>query len=235
MLPPFETVKTVFEYENLPLSEAQYKKFDTYAEMLIDWNTRMNLTAITDANGIAIKHFLDSALLLKYYKIPENARVIDVGTGAGFPGIPLKILREDISLTLLDSLNKRINFLTAVNETLEFSTECIHSRAEDGAKKPELREKFDVATARAVAAMPVLCEYCLPYVKVGGIFAALKGPAEDIDAAKPAIRLLGGEISGTERYLLPNGDERMLIFVKKISHTPTKYPRNSGQIAKKSL
>lgn len=235
MLPPFNTLKTLFEYENLSLTEAQYKKFDTYAEMLVDWNTRMNLTAITDPDGVAIKHFLDSSLLLKYCEIPENARVIDVGTGAGFPGIPLKILREDISLTLLDSLNKRINFLTAVNDALEFSTECIHSRAEDGAKKPDLREKFDVATARAVAAMPVLCEYCLPYVKVGGFFAALKGPTEDIDAAKPAIKLLGGKIDRRERYLLPNGDERMLVFVKKISQTPTKFPRNSGQISKKSL
>lgn len=235
MILPYEKLSAMFQENSLNLSSEMYEKFDDYANLLVEWNEKVNLTAITDEEGISIKHFLDSLLLLKYVEIPKNASIIDVGTGAGFPGIPLKIYRDDIKLTLLDSLNKRVNFLNAVAEKVGFDVNCIHSRAEDGGNNPNLREKFDFATARAVANMAVLSEYCLPYVKVGGDFIALKGPSEDMDSAKNAIKLLGGEIMSIENYNIPNGDARMLVLVKKISQTPTKYPRNSGQIAKKSL
>ena len=235
MILPFDELSTIFDSNCLKLNPGIYEKLDSYATLLTEWNEKINLTAITDSEGISLKHFLDSLLLLRYLEIHENASLIDVGTGAGFPGLPLKIYRDDIKLTLLDSLNKRINFLNAVADELGISAKCVHSRAEDGARNPDLREKFNVATARAVANLPVLCEYCLPYVKVGGIFAALKGPNEDINSAKGAIKVLGGEIMSIESYTLPNGDARMLILVKKISQTPTKYPRNSGQIAKNSL
>ena len=235
MIISYDEFSTLFEQKSLKLTRELYQKFDKYAELLIEWNEKINLTAITDAQGISIKHFLDSLLMLNFFDIPENAKVIDVGTGAGFPGIPLKLYRNDIELTLLDSLNKRINFLDTVCDALEIDAEYIHARAEDGGRQADLREKFDVATARAVANLPVLCEYCLPYVKVGGVFAALKGPNEDIESAKTAISLLGGEILSINNYFIPNGDPRMLILIKKISQTPTKYPRNSGQISKKSL
>ena len=235
MILPFDELSTLFEQIGLKLTAEIYSKLDKYAELLVEWNQKINLTAITDAEGISIKHFLDSIILFKYFDIPQNASLIDVGTGAGFPGIPLKIYRNDIKLTLLDSLKKRVNFLNTVADELEFPAKCVHSRAEDGAKNTDLREKYDIVTARAVANLPVLCEYCLPYVKVGGVFAAMKGPNEDVKSAKSAIKTLGGELITVESYTIPNGDARMLILVKKISQTPTKYPRNSGQIAKKSL
>lgn len=235
MILPYDEFSTMLEANGLKLTPSLYEKLENYARLLVEWNERMNLTAITDAQGISVKHFLDSLLLLKYCEIPENARVIDVGTGAGFPGIPLKLYRPDVKLTLLDSLQKRLRFLEEVSAQLAFPANCVHARAEEGAHRPDLREQFDFATARAVAALPVLCEYCLPYVRVGGVFAALKGPSEEVSEAKNAISLLGGEILEVKHYSIPNGDARMLVLVKKISQTPTKYPRNSGQIAKKSL
>ena len=234
MILAYENFSTLFDENGLKLTPVLYEKLDRYASLLIEWNEKINLTAITDAEGISIKHFLDSLMLLSYIELSQGARVIDVGTGAGFPGIPLKLYREDIQLTLLDSLQKRIRFLNELSTQLEFDVESVHARAEDGARTG-LREAFDLATARAVAPLPVLCEYCLPYVKVGGFFAALKGPSEDVHDAEDAISLLGGEISQIKYYSIPNGDARMLVLIKKISQTPTKYPRNSGQIAKKSL
>lgn len=224
-----------FEKEKLPVSIEQYEKFKLYAELLVEWNKKMNLTAITDRRGIAIKHFLDSVLPLRFLDVPNGASLIDVGTGAGFPGLPLKIMRPDIKLTLLDSLNKRVNFLSEVCKSADLSAECIHARAEEGSRKPEYREKFDISTARAVAAMPVLAEYCLPYVKAGGVFAALKGRNENYKESENAVKLLGGEIADVTEYTLPDGDGRTLICIKKIKETPGKYPRNSGQIAKKPL
>ncbi len=225
---------SLFADNGFEITDKIYDDFSTYSQLLVEWNKKINLTAITDPEGITIKHFLDSLLLMKYADIKENSSLIDVGTGAGFPGIPLKIYRRDLKVTLLDSLNKRINFLNEVSENLELGMKCIHSRAEEGGRNPALREKFDIAAARAVAAMPVLCEYCLPYVKQGGIFAAMKGPNEDISAAENAVKLLGGSIENIYNYEL-NGDKRTIIIVRKISHTPPKYPRNSGQISKKSL
>lgn len=228
-------LREIFAKENLTLSDVQIEKFKTYAEMLVEWNEKINLTAITDDEGIAEKHFLDSVLPLTKVDVPHGTSVIDVGTGAGFPAIPMKIYREDIEITLLDSLNKRINFLSEVSDELRLSADCIHSRAEDGGKNSDFREKFDIATARAVAPLPVLCEYCLPFVKVGGKFLALKGPNENAEDAEKAVEILGGKICSTWNYSLPSGDNRRLIVIEKVKETPKKYPRDAGKIKKSPL
>lgn len=224
----------LFKENGLDISDEMYNKFDEYSNLLADWNSKINLTAITDPDGITVKHFLDSLLIFRYIDIKEYSSVIDVGTGAGFPGIPMKIYRSDLNVTLMDSLNKRINFLKEVSDKTELSMTCIHGRAEELGKKTGLREEFDFAVARAVAAMPVLCEYCLPYVRVGGYFIAMKGPNEDIHIADSAVKILGGKIEKIIDYDL-KGDGRTIAVIKKISHTPLKYPRNSGQISKKHL
>lgn len=234
MLPDFSFCSEKFDKYGLKLTDTQYKKLDIYAEFLVEYNKNVNLTAITDPTEILFKHFIDSILLSKYVEIPENASVIDVGTGAGFPSVPLKIYRPDISLTLLDSLNKRINFLKELCDKLEIDADFVHGRAEDVGKMPEYREKFDISCARAVANMSLLSEYCLPFVKVGGIFTAMKGPSEDISSSMNAIKLLGGEIYCDTDYDLES-ESRRIIQVKKISQTSIKYPRNSSQIKKKSL
>lgn len=225
----------IFNKENLAVSEEQYGKFKAYAELLVEWNQKINLTAITDKRGITVKHFLDSVLPLKFLDIPVDESLIDVGTGAGFPGLPLKIMRPDIKLTLLDSLNKRVNFLSEVCKALELDVPCVHARAEELGRDKNYREQYGFSAARAVAPMPVLTEYCLPYVKVGGTFLALKGRNENYRESENAVKLLGGEISDVTEYTLPNGDGRTLICVRKIKETPPKYPRNSGQISKKAL
>lgn len=235
MLLEYNEISDIFSAEGIDISPEKYKKLSIYAGLLTEWNEKINLTGITDPRGIALKHFLDSIIPLKFINIPENASLIDVGTGAGFPGLPMKIYRPDIKLTLLDSLNKRINFLSEVCKKADISAKCIHERAETGGRSEKLREKFDIAAARAVAAMPVLAEYCLPYVKTGGIFCALKGPNEDIKAGEKAVKMLGGEISDIKEYSLPDGDKRVLAVINKISPTPLKYPRSSSQISKKAL
>lgn len=235
MILPYKEAEGMFQSFGLNFSEAMYRQFDSYAELLVEWNEKINLTAITDAQGITEKHFLDSLAAFRNDIIPQNASVIDVGTGAGFPGIPMKIYRNDLNVTLLDSLNKRVKFLSEVSDRLSLGVDCIHLRAEDGAKKSELREQFDIATARAVAPLPVLCEYCLPYVKVGGSFIALKGPNENAKESFTAYRTLGAEIEDITEYQLPCGDKRQIIVYKKIKETPSKYPRNPSQIDKKPL
>lgn len=235
MILPFNEAEEMFKGFGLNFNNEMYKKIDVYAELLVSWNEKINLTAITDAHGITEKHFLDSLAVFKSDIIPQNASIIDVGTGAGFPGIPMKIYRDDLKVTLLDSLNKRINFLSEVSDKLSLGLNCIHSRAEDGAKKAEFREQFDIATARAVAPLPILCEYCLPYVKIGGKFFALKGPNEDAKDSFTAYRTLGAEISEVQEYQLPCGDKRQIIIYNKIKETPKKYPRNPSQISKKPL
>ena len=235
MLLEYNELSDIFSAEGIDISPEKYEKLSVYAGLLTEWNEKINLTGITDPRGIALKHFLDSIIPLKFINIPENASLIDVGTGAGFPGLPMKIYRPDIKLTLLDSLNKRINFLSEVCKKADISAECIHERAETGGHSEKMREKFDIAAARAVAAMPVLAEYCLPYVKTGGIFCALKGPNEDIKAGEKAVKILGGEISDIKEYSLPDGDKRVLAVISKISPTPLKYPRSSSQISKKAL
>ncbi len=222
------------------LSEHQLAQFDRYAGLLCEWNEKMNLTGITDPYGIVIRHFLDSLTLVPF--LPENATLIDVGTGAGFPAIPAAIARPDIRVTLLDSLNKRLTFLNAVCEELSLSCVTVHARAEDGGHKAELREQFDVATARAVAALPTLCEYCVPFVKKGGAFVALKGPESDneLDAALKASKTLGASHKETARVQVPccpkDGEEvfdRRLIVFEKTGNTPKAYPRPAAKIAKK--
>ena len=234
MLPNFELCCSEFSSVGIKLNEKQYEKFDKYAEFLVEYNEKVNLTAITQPEEILVKHFIDSTLLLKYADIPINSSLIDVGTGAGFPSIPMKIMRNDLEITLLDSLSKRITFLEQLCALLEFDANFIHGRAEDIAKVPEYREKFDFSTARAVADLAVLSEYCIPFVKVGGLFLAMKGPNEDISGAENAIKILGGEVSCIHEYTL-RSDMRKIIEIKKISQTPTKFPRNSSQIKKKSL
>lgn len=235
MILTYNETEEMFKSFGLTLNEEMYRNFYVYAELLVSWNDKINLTAITDPLGITEKHFLDSLAVFKDDIISQNSSVIDVGTGAGFPGIPMKIYRNDLKITLLDSLNKRINFLTEVSNKLSLGMNCIHSRAEDGAKKADLREQFDIATARAVAPLPVLCEYCLPYVKIGGKFIALKGPNEDVKESFTAYRTLGAEISDVKEYELPCGDKRQIIVYNKIKETPKKYPRNPSQIDKKPL
>ncbi len=233
-----ELFRKELENAEIPYTEENLTDFGTYSDLLTDWNSKINLTAITDEDGIALKHFYDSVMLLKYFEVRENASMIDVGTGAGFPSMPCKILRPDIKLTLLDSLNKRINFLKEVGNSLNFeNTEYIHTRAEDGGKNKEYREKYDIATARAVANLTNLAEYCLPFAKIGGYFVALKGPDCDaeINEAKSAIKILGGEIEKIITYELPEGSGRTIVIIKKVSATPGKYPRTSAKIAKEKL
>lgn len=236
-MPNYETLKNLTS-GYLNLDDKSLERFKTYSEMLIEWNNKINLTAITEPDEVMIKHFLDCLITFKNVDIPQNASVIDVGTGAGFPGMVLKIARPDIKLTLLDGLNKRLVFLKELCDTLGFcDVQIIHTRAEDGAKKTELREKYDFATARAVAKLNVLSEYCLPYVKVGGAFLALKGPTapEELDNAENAFKVLGGKLDEVFREVLPSGDVRVIVKVKKISQTPTNYPRISAKISKKPL
>ncbi len=228
---------SLFSDNGMSISDAQYDKLSAYSKLLVEWNERCNLTAILDPYGISVKHFFDSIYPFISLEIPDGAKIIDVGTGAGFPAIPLKIIKEGIEITLLDSLNKRVNFLKKVSDTLELNADCVHARAEEAGQLSQYREKFDVATARAVAALPELCEYCLPFVKVGGIFVSLKGSngLEEVEKATGAISILGGKLIKSESYKLPNGDGRTLVVVKKISQSPLKYPRNKGQMTKKPL
>lgn len=222
----------------ITLTENQYEQFQKYFELLVEWNEKMNLTAITDESGVALKHFADSLSLLNFVDIPQNSTLADVGTGAGFPGVVLKIARPDIKLTLIDSLKKRLVFLGEVCAQLGIEAELIHSRAEDGARDEKLRESFDFAVSRAVARMNVLSEYCLPYVKVGGAFCAMKGAQanEEFKESLNAINTLGGKLEKKYFFELPeNGGERAIAVVRKVKNTPQKYPRQSGKIKAKAL
>lgn len=227
----------MFADAGIELTEEQVYRLGMYSEMLVQWNEKINLTAITDPEGISIKHFFDSIYPFSLVDLPKGSSLIDVGTGAGFPSCPVKIWRDDLRLTLVDSLQKRITFLAQLSDSLSLGATCIHSRAEDLGRSGEFRESFDFATARAVANLSDLCEYCLPFVKVGGKFIALKGSGadEEIRQAKDAIKTLGGKIAQTTEYTLPNGDGRTLVVIDKVNPTPDKYPRNSAQIKKKSL
>lgn len=232
-----ETLQMGCEHFGFTLSEFQREQFETYARLLVEWNEKMNLTAITKPQEIAMKHFVDSLLLTKAIEVERGASLIDVGTGAGFPGIPVKILREDLQLTLLDSLKKRIGFLTEVTGKLGLGAICIHARAEEQGKKPQEREQYDIACARAVAHLRELAEYCLPFVRVGGVFAALKGYEieQELQEAKKAISLMGGQVENIEKYELPDTSRRSIVIIRKKAATPPKYPRPSAKIAKAPL
>lgn len=234
MLPDFEISREKFSSCGIDLTKNLYDKFNIYADFLVEYNEKVNLTAITDPMEILCKHFIDSACLLKYVDISNNSSLIDVGTGAGFPSVPLKILRPDIRLTLLDSLNKRIDFLKQLCDKLEIDADFIHGRAEDISKMPEYREKFDYSCARAVANISTLSELCIPFVKVGGSFISMKGPTEDVSRGTNAIEILGGSVADSIDYSLFD-EQRRIFVIRKISQTPIKYPRNSAQIKKKSL
>ena len=226
------------ELSLIELTDKQIEDLTKYYELLIEWNQKMNLTALTEPLDVALKHFCDSILLLKYADIPEGSSLIDVGTGAGFPSVPIKIVRPDIKLCLLDSLNKRLVFLSEVVDKIGLSdVSIVHSRAEDGARNPKLREKFDFATSRAVAQLNILAEYCLPYVKVNGAFLAMKGKysEEEIANSKNAIKLIGGKIKKVDTYCLTDTSERTIVNISKISKTDKIYPRTSAKIKNKPL
>ena len=215
---------------SLALDEVQLDKLEKYAQLLKEWNEKINLTAITDDEGIATKHFIDSMTALCTDKV--EGKVIDGGTGAGFPGLVLKIAKPEIGLTLLDSLNKRISFLQEVSSQLELEgIEFVHSRAEDGGQNAALRGSFDTVVSRAVANLRVLCEWCLPFLKVGGYFLALKGPLaeQELSDAKKAIKILGGEVEEVFEAKIPMTDlSHKIIVIKKVRQTPMKYPRKPG-------
>ena len=198
----------------------------------------MNLTAITDDREIILKHFVDCLALCSGADM-SGKKIIDVGTGAGFPGVPVKIACPDIDITLLDSLNKRITFLNELTKALGLEkTDCVHMRAEDGGNDKGLRESFDMCISRAVANLAVLCEYCLPFVRVGGMFISMKGPdvSQEISEAEKAIKVLGGEISEIKKVSIPETDiNHSLIIIKKIRSTPSKYPRKAGKVKKEPI
>ena len=222
---------------DLKLTEEQIEKFYNYMNLLIEWNKKINLTAIVEPKDIILKHFIDSLTIVKYIKKGET--IIDVGTGAGFPGIPLKIVRDDLKITLADSLNKRINFLNEVINKLDLKNiETIHTRAEELGKNKKYREKFDIATSRAVANMSTLSEYLIPFIKVEGKCICMK--SSDIDTelenAKNAINILGCKIESKDKFNLPNSDlGRSVIILKKVKNTPSKFPRKAGTPAKEPI
>lgn len=222
---------------NIKINDEQIKKFMNYMNLLLEWNEKINLTAITQPEEVKLKHFVDSLTVLKY--INDDDKVIDIGTGAGFPGIPLKIMNENTKITLLDSLNKRINFLNIVIETLNLrNIQAIHGRAEEIARNKLYREKYDVAVSRAVANLSTLTEYMLPFVKVGGKCICMKGANvnEEIEKAKNAIKELGGEIERVDNfYLSDNDNERNIIIIRKVKETSSKYPRKAGMPSKEPL
>ena len=212
-------------------------KLYNYMNLLLEWNEKINLTAITDEKEIILKHFIDSFTINKF--INSGDKMLDIGTGAGFPGLPIKIIRPEVDVFLMDSLNKRINFLNEVIELLQLKNiEAFHSRAEEMAKNNKFREKFDVVTSRAVAKLNILLEYMLPYTKVNGKCLCMKGPniEEEIKEAEKALKILGGEIEKIEKIILPDSNiERKIIIIRKKSATPLKYPRKAGMPTKEPL
>ena len=231
------------EFEKLFLEELKknnieksgdIKKFYEYMKILLEWNEKINLTAITNEREFIVKHFIDSLTVNKY--INGNAELIDVGTGAGFPGLPLKLFHEELSLTLIDSVSKKVNVLNEVIKKLGlYKVEAIHTRAEDYAK--ENREKYDMAVSRAVANMNTLVEYLIPFVKVGGQIICMKGPSfeEELEASKNAIKILGGEIEEIEKIVIDGEIERNIIVIRKIKETPKQYPRGQGKPLKNPI
>ena len=222
-----------FLIAGLEINDEQADKYVRLCDFMVEYNKNVNLTAITDFEDVVMKHFIDSVLPFSKLTIEQGSSFIDVGTGAGFPSLPLLIYRSDLKGTLCDSLQKRCVYLEKACNEIGVSAEIIHARSEELGRKR--RECYDISTARAVAAMPVLAEYCLPFVKVGGRFIALKSVNEDINSSEKALRILGGEILEIKDYQLPNGDDRRVVNVIKNSQTPTKYPRSSANIAKKPL
>ncbi|MDN4608899.1 16S rRNA (guanine(527)-N(7))-methyltransferase RsmG [Sporosarcina highlanderae] len=218
--------------QGISLTEFQVQQFNTYFKMLVEWNEKMNLTAITDAPSVYLKHFFDSITAAFYTDLSGNKSICDVGAGAGFPSIPLKICFPELSVTIVDSLNKRITFLNELSKELNLNNvNFVHSRAEEFGQNPKYREQFDIVTARAVARLSVLSELCIPLVKEGGIFISMKGAAgeEELIDAKKALSILGAEILDKYSFNLPVEESERNIFVfRKVKKTPKKYPRKPG-------
>jgi 16S rRNA (guanine527-N7)-methyltransferase len=217
----------------LIFTEPQLTAFEKFSQLLIEGNKKANLTAITDPAGISVKHFADSLAIFSAFEIPQDARVIDVGTGAGFPGIPLKIFRPDLSLTLLDASQKKLNFLEAAVAELDLNNvKLIHARAEEFSRNPEFRDSFDVSVSRAVAPLPMLCEFCLPYVKVGGHFFAYKSRSavEEVNSAQKIIKGLGGKLVEIREVKVSAEMTRNIVSIEKIAATPREFPRKFAKI-----
>ena len=234
-----DILKKGIEDFGLEANEKVLSDFQKYKELLVEWNQKMNLTGIEDEKEVFIKHFLDSISAVTKGYIQNGMSLIDVGTGAGFPGLPLRICLPELKVTLLDSLNKRINFLQEVSSKLSIDDiEFIHGRAEDFGKNEDYREKYDIATARAVAGLPVLMEFCVPFIKVGGYFVCLKGPNAnlELEESKKAMEVLGVEYIEKIDVKLPESDlnHNILIF-KKVKNTPSKYPRKAGKVSKNPI
>ncbi len=233
-----ELQRAAVEY-GIELNDKQMEQFNRYFELLVEWNEKINLTAITEPKEVAIKHMIDSITAYDEALFKDGATVIDVGTGAGFPGLPLKIFCPEIKLTLMDSLNKRIKFLQTVVEELGLKdVECVHARAEEGARNKKYRESFDLAVSRAVARLPILCEYCLPFVRKGGHFIALKGMQfqEEAEEAAKAIKVMGGSKTEIRPVKLPEiDDKRAVITITKTMPTPKAYPRKAGTPTKNPI
>lgn len=223
----------------IELDDKQKSQFILFKDLLKEWNEKINITAIKDDVEVDIKHFLDSVSIFKSGKIRKGLSVIDIGTGGGFPGVPINIIEPGCDVTLFDSLNKRLIFLDEVINKLELSNiRTIHGRAEEYGRKEDYREQYDIATSRAVASLDTLCEYTMPFVKVGGYFIAMKGPGvdEEMDNSKEAIKLLGGQLEDIIEVKLPSSDiVHNLVIIKKINYTPTKYPRGGGKPKKNPL
>ncbi len=221
------------------LNSTQIQQFMLYQKLLLEWNKNINLTAITEEREIILKHFVDCVSVVPHIAMTEATSVIDVGTGAGFPGIPIKIVCPSISLTLLDSLQKRVVFLNEVVTKLSLqNVNCIHERAECAAKENHYRQQYDYCVSRAVANMNVLLEYCLPFVKIGGIFVALKGrdAQKEVEQSQKAIELLGGELIEIKQIEIPHTDlEHKIVLIKKVAQTPQKYPRKAGKPVKNPI
>lgn len=219
------------------LDAAQLERFDRFAALLVETNRLFNLTSITEPEEIVTKHFADSLTMLRAVRPVLGASVIDVGAGAGFPSVPLAIARPDLAVTAVDSLKKRVSFMQQAAQLLDLSLEAVHLRAEEGGRLSTMREQFDLAVARAVASLPVLCEYCLPYVRVGGMFVAMKGPdaEQEIADAEPAFALLGARLLRVCTLTLAHGERRTIVVLEKISQLSTKYPRNQAKIKKYPL
>lgn len=222
-----------------PYEDKVYKEcresFSILCNTLLEYNEKVNLTALREKNVVFEKHFLDSVIGEAFFR--KGASVCEIGSGGGFPSLPLKIVRKDLSFTLFESVGKKCEYLKYAVDKLGLNcVKVCNERAEEAARKPEYREKFDCATARAVARLNVLCEYCMPFVKIGGAFVAYKGDCEEeTKEAEKAISVLGGRIENVEKFSLPSGDERTLIVIKKVSHTPPKYPRGQGKERKSPI
>lgn len=230
-----EFLKSEAQHFGIQLDDTALKRFDLFAEMLVEWNKKMNLTAITEPDDIVVKHFADSITPLSYFNIENGAKIIDVGCGAGFPSLPLLIARPDLKVTFFDALEKRLKFIDAVLDELGLDGDLVHGRAEDFGNKADFREQYDYAFTRAVAPLNVLAEYCLPFVKVGGKYISMKGADAETALGANAIQELGGGTDDVVSLKLSNGDSRNLVSIKKISQSSPKYPRKSKKISSRPL